>query len=167
MISSLIIAILLNYNNGSFDTEHKILIVKNKNIECQESNLYDINLILNTGEIIYKMSCIDHDDYFSYICLVKKENYTFLIFNEYSNLAGLIKVHFLDIRDMILYSTDFMGETKIPLPLTVNIGNRTISALDIDNGNYLVLPLQITWQKSKSEKKKLEIYEVIKEIDND
>lgn len=164
-----LIILLLSFCMPSNSCDRELLIVKTKSNDCPKDKFFDIYLLENDKDnnqqyVVYHIACKDDLKDFSYECLVKKDNVTFMIFREYSSPAGLTKIHYLNITNGVLLSTDFMGETYIPLLLTANFEENTIEAFDIDTGEYSSLLLKTEWQKSKSKKMNTNDYEIIKTI---
>lgn len=151
-----------------YSCNNNIIIAKAKSKNCKDA--FDILLLSKSinsisSEIIYLLPCKEEVSEFTYNCLLKKEENVLLIFEEYSSPAGLTKIHYLDIRNGIFYSSDFLQEEKVPLLTTVNIKSASFNILDIDNGNYIKVPLEITWKKEESEQLKHNELEIIQIID--
>ncbi len=164
----MIVIIFLLSSMFAFSCNNDITIAKSVSTDCKDA--FDIFLLQNSNDseaqnIIYTVPCKEELGDFSYKCLLKKEESILLIFVEYSGPAGLTKIHYLDIKKGILYSSDFLQEQKVPLLTTVNTKNRDFNILDIDNGDFVQVPLKITWRKEESEKLKNIEVEILQKID--
>lgn len=121
--------------------EQKFYIAEYKNENC------GLDLILvkeenNESKLLYQIECPENTEEFYYDCYIRKDNYELIIFSQYSSLAGLKKILYYDLKNNVLYSTDFLNETKIPLYLSVEIDKKTISVFDMDFGEISLFSLK-------------------------
>ena len=152
----------------TYSSNNDIIIAKTKSTDCKDA--FDIYLLQISNDrefanIIYAVSCTEELGDFTYQCLLKKEETILLIFEEYSSPAGLTKIHYLEIKKGILYSSDFLQEEKIPLLTTIDIRESGFNVLNIDNGNFVQTPLKISWEKEKSKLLKIKEVEILQTID--
>ena len=113
----IIVIIIFLTSMFAYSSNNNIVIVKAKSTDCKDT--FDIFLIESCNNcefpnIIYMISCKEELSDFTYKYLLKKEENILLIFEEYNSPAGLTKIHFLDIKKGILYSSDFLKEEKVP-----------------------------------------------------
>lgn len=152
----LISFLLLAISFAACSQEHEMYIGKKSSKACNVAGAFDILILKenqdkNWMDVLFSISCTEEGaEELNYTCFIRKNESEILLFNEYSSPAGLTKLLYFDIINNVLYSTSFLNEVKIPLPLTVDLKIKVVNTYDMDAGNYISFPLQIEWDKSKS-----------------
>lgn len=154
----LIFTLLLTISFVACSQEHAMYIGKAKCKTCNVAGAFDIFILKenqdkNWMDVLFSISCIEEDaEELNYTCFIRKNESEMLLFNQRSSPAGLTKLLYYDIGNSVLYSTAFLNEEKIPLPLSVDLKKKVVNTFDMDTGDYMFFSLQNEWNKSKAVK---------------
>lgn len=165
----ILVSLLLAISFVACSQEHVMYIGKTQSKACDVAGTFDILILKesqdkNWLDVLFLVSCTEDAEELNYTCFIRKNESEMLLFNEYSSPAGLTKLLYFDISKNVLYSTAFLNEVKIPLPLSVDLKKKVVNTFDMDVGDYVSFPLQIEWDKSKSTKVAKADIEIIQTI---